>query len=85
MPSSLLLRFCCGLWSRGDSGRSCQLDVEQEQQRFVVRERHPVGLPGVTQNLRGEPDVVGAWAMNPQSQVSVLSTISSQPRLGMGA
>jgi len=59
--------------------------VEQEQQRFVVRERHPVGLPGVTQNLCGESDVVGARAMNPQSQVSVLSTISSQPRLGIRA
>ena len=23
--ASLLLRFCCGLWSRGDRGRSCQL------------------------------------------------------------
>ena len=56
--ASLLLRFCCGLWSRGDRGRSCQLGVEQEQQRFVVRERHPVGLPGVTPNLCGESDVV---------------------------
>src|SRR5712672_2803253 len=56
--ASLLLRFCCGLWSREDRGRSCQLGVEQEQQRFVVRERHPVGLPGVTPNLCGESDVV---------------------------
>jgi len=59
--------------------------VEQEQQRFVVRERHPVALPGVTPNLCGESDVVGGRAMNPQSQVSVLSTIPSQPRLGIGA
>jgi hypothetical protein len=57
--ASLLLRFCCGLWSRGDRGRSCQLGVEQEQQSFVVRERHPVDLPGVTPNLCGESDVVG--------------------------
>ena len=57
--ASLLLRFCCGLWSGGDRGRFCQLSVEQEQQRFVVRERHPVGLPGVTQDLCGESDVVG--------------------------
>ena len=34
--TSLLLRFCRGLWSREDRGRSCQLGVEQEQQRFVV-------------------------------------------------
>ena len=57
--ASLLLRFCCSVWSREDRGRSCQLGVEQEHQRFVVRERHPVGLPGVTQNLCGESDVVG--------------------------
>jgi hypothetical protein len=57
--ASLLLCFCCGLWSRGDRGRSCQLGVEQEQQRLVVRERHPVDIPGVTPNLCGESDVVG--------------------------
>lgn len=37
--ASLLLRFCCRVWSRGDRGRSCQLGVEQEQQRFVMRSR----------------------------------------------
>ena len=57
--ASLLLRLCCGLWSREDRGRPCQLGVEQEQQGFVVRERHPVSLPGVAPNLCGESDVVG--------------------------
>ena len=33
--------------------------MEQEEQRFVVRERHPVGLPRVTPNLSGETNVVG--------------------------
>jgi hypothetical protein len=28
--ASSLLTFWCGLWSRGDRGRSCQLGVEQE-------------------------------------------------------
>src|SRR5262249_148916 len=57
--ASLPLLFCCGRWSRRDRGRFCELGVEQEQQRFVVRERHPAGLPGVTLNLCGESHVVG--------------------------
>src|SRR5258707_15348980 len=57
--ASWLLRLRCGLWWRGERRRSCQLGVEQKQQRFVVREQHPVDLPGVTPNLCGESDVVG--------------------------
>jgi len=53
--ASLLLGF---QWPPGDGGHSCELGVEQNQQCFVVRERHPVGLPGVTANLFGESDVV---------------------------
>src|SRR4029078_13141982 len=56
--ASLLLRFGCGLWSRGDRGRACQLGVEQDQQRFVVRELHAVGLRGVAPALRDEPLLV---------------------------
>jgi len=83
--NSLLLRFCCGLWSRGDRGRSCQLGVEQEQQRFVVRERHPVGLPGVTPNLCGESDVVAGPGDESAIAGERLVHDSLAPRLGMGA
>jgi hypothetical protein len=44
--------------SPGDGGHVCQLGVEEEQQCFVVRERHPVGFPGVTAYLFGESNVV---------------------------
>src|SRR5262245_35522927 len=37
--------FDCGLWSRRDRGRFCELGVEQEQQRFVVRS----GIPWASQ------------------------------------
>src|SRR5207344_815776 len=63
--ASLLLRFCCGLWSRGDRGRSCQLGMEDEQQRFVVRERHAVGVRGVAPDRRDEPFRVRCAGVEP--------------------
>src|SRR3989440_11026524 len=83
--ASLLVRFCCGLWSRGDRGRSCQLGVEQEQQRFVGRERHRVGLPGVAPNLCGESDVVAGPGDESAVAGERLVHDSLAPRLGMGA
>ena len=83
--TSLLLRFCCGLWSREDRGRSCQLGVEQEQQGFVVRERHPVSLPGVAPNLCGESDVVGGPGDESAVAGERLVHDFSQPSLGVGA
>ena len=62
---SRLSFFCCGLWSRGDRGRSCQLGVEDEQQRLVVRERHAVGLRGVAHDRRDEPFLVRCAGVEP--------------------
>jgi hypothetical protein len=80
-----LLRFCSGLCSRGDHGQSRQLGVEKEQQRFVVRERHPVGFTGVTPNLGGESDVVGGPGDESAVAAERLVHHPSEPRLGMGA
>ena len=63
--ASLLLRFCCGLWSCGGRGLRRQLGVEDEQQRFVVRERHAVGLRGVAPDRRDEPFLVRCAGVEP--------------------
>jgi hypothetical protein len=43
---------------RGVVGSPRQLSAEDEQQRLVIRERHPVGLPRVALDFGSEPIVV---------------------------
>ena len=55
--SSLLL---VGFGSRGTRGRVGRFAAEDEQQRLLMRERHPVCLPGVALDLGGERVVAAA-------------------------
>src|ERR1700704_6434635 len=56
--SLLLVGFSsCGTRGRGQPGRFA---AEDEQQRLLMRERHPVCLPGVALDLSGELVVAGA-------------------------
>ena len=54
-----------GRSTREGGGLRCQLDVEDEQQRLFVRERHAVGLRGMAPDLRDEPFLVRCAGLEP--------------------
>jgi hypothetical protein len=59
--SLLLVGFSsCGTSGRGQPGRFA---AEDEQQRLLMRERHPVCLPGVALDLGGERVVVAGASL----------------------
>jgi hypothetical protein len=78
MTFLLLIRLSCSV--ARDRGRRflVQFGAEGEQQRLVVRERHPVGLPRVALDFRDEPILVPGAGLEPAVALNHLVHDSSQ-------